>query len=96
MLGRTLINFLRIDPAFPTDRLAVASLDPLTSRYTRTQMPALSQRLLDAVRAVPGVKSAATSMCGLLTGCSSSSTYKVEGAAEEVELGVVTNLVTRF
>ena len=86
VLGRTLINFLRIDPGFPTDRLVVASLDPVTSRYTRPQMPALSQRLLDAVRAVPGVKSAATSMCGLLTGCSSSSPYWVEGAAQEVRL----------
>jgi predicted permease len=86
VLGRTLINVLRIDPGFPTDRLVVASLDPVTSRYTRTQMPALSQRLLDAVRAVPGVRSAATSMCGLLTGCSSSSPYRVEGAAQEVTL----------
>jgi predicted permease len=86
VLGRTLINFLRIDPGFPIDRLVVASLDPVTSRYTRPQMPALSQRLLDAVRAVPGVRSAATSMCGLLAGCSSSSTYIVEGAAQEVSL----------
>jgi predicted permease len=86
VLGRTLVNFLRIDPGFPTDRLVVASLDPVTSRYTRPQMPALSQRLLDAVRAVPGVRSAATSMCGLLAGCSSSSTCIVEGAAEEVSL----------
>ena len=86
VLGRTLVNFLRIDPGFATDRLVVASLDPVTSRYTRPQMPALSQRLLDAVRAVPGVRSAATSMCGLLTGCSSSSPYRVEGAAQEVSL----------
>ena len=86
VLGRTLINFLRIDPGFPTDRLVVASLDPVTSRYTRPQMPALSQRLLDAVRAVPGVRSAATAMCGLLTGCSSSSPYRVESAAQEVTL----------
>ena len=86
VLGRTLLNVMRIDPGFPTDRLVVASLDPVTSRYTRPQMPALSQRLLDAVRAVPGVKSAATSMCGLLTGCSSSSPYRVEGAAPEGRL----------
>jgi predicted permease len=86
VLGRTLINFLRIDPGFPTDRLVVASVDPVTSRYTRPQMPALSQRLLDAVRAVSGVRSAATSMCGLLTGCSSSSTYRIEGAGQEVSL----------
>ena len=86
VLGRTLINILRIDPGFPTDGLVVASLDPVTSRYTRPQMPALSQRLLDSVRQVPGVRSAATSMCALLTGCSSSSTYIVEGAAKEVSL----------
>ena len=86
MLGRTLINVLRVDPGFPIDGLVVASLDPVTSRYTRPQMPAFSQRLLDAVRGVHGVKSAATSMCGLLTGCSTSSTYRIEGTAQDVSL----------
>ena len=86
MLGRTLINVLRIDPGFPIDRLVVASLDPPTSRYTRPQMPALAQRLLDAVRPLPGVKSAAASMCGLLTGCASSSTYRIEGVTQDVSL----------
>ena len=86
VLGRTLVNFLRIDPGFPTDRLLVAALDSVASRFTRPQMPALSQRLLDAVRAVPGVKSAATSMCGLMTGCASSSTYRVEGTTPAVSL----------
>ena len=85
-LGRTLINVSRIDPGFPIDRLVVASLDPVTSRYTRPQMPVLSQRLLDAVRAVPGVTSAATAMCGLLTGCATSSTYRVEGAPQDTTL----------
>ena len=82
LLGRTLINFMRIDPGFSTARLVIASFEPITSGYVADQMPALSQRLIDAVRGLPGVRSAATSMCGLFDGCSSSGGYKVEGAAE--------------
>jgi len=85
-LGRTLAGYLRIDPGFQADRLVTASFDPISSKYTSAQMPALSQRLIDAVRGLPSVRSAATSMCGLLGGCSSTSSYAVEGTAGDVSL----------
>ena len=85
-LGRTLAGYLRIDPGFEADRLVTASFDPISSKYNAAQMATLSQRLIDAVRGLPSVRSAATSMCGLLGGCSSTSSYAVEGTAGDVSL----------
>jgi predicted permease len=81
LLGRTLVNFLRIDPGFSTD-LVTVSFDPITSGYTAPQIPSVSDRIVAAARALPGVASAATSMCGLLANCSSSGGYAVEGAGD--------------
>jgi len=85
-LGRTLAGYLRIDPGFDADRLVSASFDPVTSKYTAAQIPALAQRLIDGARALPGVRSAAVSMCGLVAGCSSTSTYAIDGLAGDAAL----------
>src|SRR6185436_10490865 len=82
LLGRTLINFMRIDPGFAPAGLVTVSLDPIPSGYPRDQYPALGARLVDAARGVPGVTAAAASTCGLIAGCSSSGGYRVEGIAE--------------
>src|SRR5262249_38986824 len=78
LFGRTFINFMRIDPGFSTDRLITASIDPIDSGYAADQHPALGHRLVAAVRAVPGVTSAAVSRCGLVAGCSSSGPFRIE------------------
>jgi predicted permease len=84
LLGRTLINFTRIETGFASDRLVTASFDPITSGYAPEQMAALAKRLVATVRALPGVTSASASRCGLIAGCSSSSSFRVEGAEEAV------------
>ncbi len=84
LLGRTLINFVRIDPGFAVDHLVSASFDPEFSGYQRDQMPALEQHLLAAAKAVPGVASAAVSWCGLVTNCGTFSGFRIEGATERV------------
>jgi predicted permease len=86
LLGRTLVNFIRIDPGFSTDRLVTASFDPITSGYAPVQMPALARRLVAAARTVPGVTSASASRCGLVAGCSSSSGFRIERSEENVSL----------
>jgi predicted permease len=86
LLGRTLVNFVRIDPGFSTDRLVTASFDAATSGYAPVQMPALARRLVAAARTVPGVTSASASRCGLVAGCSSSSGFRIERAEENVSL----------
>jgi len=82
LLGRTLINFMRIDPGFAAAGLVTVSLDPISSAYPRDQYPALGARLVEAARGVPGVTAAAASTCGLIANCSSSVGYRVEGIAE--------------
>jgi len=80
LLGRTLANFMRVDPGFSPDRLVTVSFDPIASLYPPEQASELARRLVAAVREVPGVSSAAASRCGLIAGCHSSSVFRVEGA----------------
>jgi predicted permease len=80
LLGRTLINFTRIDPGFSSEHLVTASFDPITSGYESAQYAPLARRLVAAVRTVPGVVSASASRCGLVAGCSTSSSVRLEGA----------------
>jgi len=83
LLGRTLLNFMRIDPGFSTDHIVSVSMDSITSGIKPSEVPAFSERMLDAVRGLPGVRSASTSMCGLIAGCSSSSSYSIEGSTTQ-------------
>jgi predicted permease len=79
LLGRTLLNFVRIDPGF-SDRLVVGVFDPVSSGYSADQLRNLDQNLAAAVRPLPGVTSVALSRCGLIAGCSSSGMFKFEGS----------------
>jgi predicted permease len=88
LLGRTLINFTRITTGFATEQLVTASFDPITSGYVSEQYAPLAHRLTAAVRAVPGVLSVAASRCGLVAGCSTSSTVHLEG----IETAVSSNI----
>jgi predicted permease len=80
LLGRTLVNYTRIDPGFSSEHLVTASFDPITSGYVSAQYAPLARRLVAAVRTVPGVVSVSASRCGLVAGCSSSSSVRLEGA----------------
>ncbi len=80
LLGRTLINLTRIETGFASDQLVTASFDPITSGYVSEPYAPLAHRLVAAVRAVPGVRSVSASRCGLVAGCSSSSSVHMEGA----------------
>ena len=79
LFGRTLVSFARLDPGFDTKTVVEVALDPLLSGYAREQMQAVSDRVLAAVRSVPGVASAAFSFCALGANCSSS--FRVPGTA---------------
>jgi predicted permease len=84
LLGRTLINFTRIETGFAGDQLVTASFDPITSGYVSEQYAPLAHRLVAAVRTVPGVRSVSASRCGLVAGCSTSSSVHLEGAEATV------------
>jgi predicted permease len=88
LLGRSLVNFAKVDPGYDTDRLVSVSFSPSASGYSAVQIPALSSRLVDAVTSTPGYVSAAVSTCGLLENCQYSSSYFIDGdrARDEVDL----------
>ena len=88
LLGRSLVNFAKVDPGYDTDRLVSVSFSPSASGYSAGQIPALSARLLDAVTSTPGYVSSAVATCGLLDNCQYSSSYFIDGdrARDEVDL----------
>jgi predicted permease len=88
LLGRSLVNFAKVDPGYDTDRLVSVSFSPSASGYSAAQIPALGARLVDAVMSTPGFVSAAVSTCGLLDNCQYSSSYFIDGdrARDEVDL----------
>ncbi len=55
---RTLDNALEHDPGFRSEGVAVASYDAGLLGYTREEQAALAERLLERVRAAPGIASA--------------------------------------
>ena len=85
LLGRTLTYFARIDPGFNPEHVVTATIDPNSSGYSREQVLPLVDRLLAAIRAIPGVESAAVTTCGLMTNCSYSSGYAIEGAGTGIQ-----------
>jgi predicted permease len=86
LLGRTLTYFARINPGFSTERVVTATIDPDSSGYTREQIPALVDRLLASMNAVPGVVSASVTTCGLMTNCTYTSGFTLEGADRGIQL----------
>jgi len=72
LLGRSLINFSRVDPGFSINPLVAIAFAPRISGYPVDQLPALRERLLTIARGVPDVTSAAISSCGLMANCTQS------------------------
>jgi predicted permease len=93
LLGRTLINLTSIHPGFSTGQLVTVSFDPLTSGYATEQTPALGERLVAAARSIPEVVSAAASRCGLVTGCVSSTGFRIENAERRQSVSLNQNWV---
>ena len=79
LLGRTLSYFARLDPGFNPGRLITAAIDPDTSGFRRDQIPALVDRVIAEVDAVPGVVSTSVTTCALMTNCTYSSGFAIEG-----------------
>ena len=75
---RTLRNLLEVDIGFRRQNLAVVEIDALTAGY-KDGAAALYGRLLDRIRAVPGVTAATYSANGIFSGSSCGTTIYVEG-----------------
>ena len=69
LLVRSMQNILRIDLGFQQAQILSVAIDPRLAGYEREQLPGLYQRLLERVKALPGVQQAAFANCGIMTDC---------------------------
>ena len=81
LFARTFRNLTTLDPGFERRGLIAARWDLRAAGYERTQIPALYRRLLDAVRAVPGVRSVSLSAYPIGSGSSMTASFEVPGRA---------------
>jgi putative ABC transport system permease protein len=76
---RTLDNLRQQDVGFETSNLDTFSLDPSNSGYGEDRMPHAIASALDAIRALPGVVSAASTTDPELSGNDAVSNFSVQG-----------------
>lgn len=76
---QTFQNLVGIDAGYERERVLSARIDLPAVGYTSDRLSSLQQRLLDAVRAVPGVQSASLSLTGLAGGSMRISGFAVPG-----------------
>lgn len=79
LFARTLHNVTRIDPGYERDEVVLARVDVQAAGYSSDRLPAFYQRLLQAVTAVPVVRSASLSTTGLATGSRRTSGFTIPG-----------------
>ncbi len=68
VLGRSLSNLWAVDPGFHRENVFLATLDPGKSGYPADRVPGFYDRVLERLRAVPRVQSAALASHGSLSG----------------------------
>ena len=79
LFARSLHNFMRLDLGFDRVHVLTVGLEFGASGYPLERLPGIYQRLVERVEAVPGVRSAAVAMCGLMSGCRVRSDVKISG-----------------
>ncbi len=85
----------RLNLGYDQEQVVTVWVRPELAGYPQEQLPALHRRLVESMEALPGVQSAAYAMCGLASGCRTSSSVTIEGyqpAAGE-DVGVQENRV---
>ena len=76
---RTFQNLVQVDVGYERERLVTARFDLRAAGYTADQLPALDDRLLSALRSIPGVRSASLSVNGIATGSVQTSNFSPPG-----------------
>jgi putative ABC transport system permease protein len=76
---RSFRNLLNVDTGIARARLLTVGVDPRLSGEPPENLPAMYRRVIDAVVAVPGVRSASLAMCGLQSRCALEDGFAVEG-----------------
>jgi predicted permease len=78
---RTVQNLRQVDVGFNPHNLVVFRVNPQLNRYDETRIFGLYAEMLDRIGTLPGVRSAALSQPGLLSGNNSSTSIFVQGRA---------------
>ena len=76
---RTMQNLRHVDPGFNTSHLVTFHIDPLLSGVEKARIPAVHQRVLEAVAALPGVQAVAATDDAELADTGHSGNVTVEG-----------------
>ncbi|MDX2151198.1 MAG: ABC transporter permease [Bryobacteraceae bacterium] len=71
LLGRSFQNLLHVDLGLDQEHILSITINPGAAGYMPDQTAELSRRIIERLNSVPGVRSAALAMCGLLSGCRS-------------------------
>jgi predicted permease len=79
LLGRSLENLRDFNPGFNKDNVLLFSLNPMMTGYTDTQLVPLYERMLDRLKAIPGVRSASFGIHSPLSSSFSSAIVSVQG-----------------
>jgi predicted permease len=92
LLGRSVMNLARVEPGFGVERLVSASFNIRRLGYSPARTDAMLDRLVATADSAPGATSAAVSVCGLLAGCSYTTSVKIKGPDSTV--GIYQNWVS--
>jgi predicted permease len=79
LLARTMWNLLQMDMGFEREQVLTVRFDPRAGGFAPAQLPALYAELVDNVRALPGVRSAAIALSSIAGGGTRSSGINVRG-----------------
>ena len=80
LFARSLQNLVHADLGFDREHVLSVWMSPRTAGYQGERLNALYGRLIERAQSVPGVRSAAISMCGLVVECRSSDNgIRIEG-----------------
>jgi predicted permease len=96
LFARSLRNLAKVELGFDREHVLSVWIDPRAAGYNAPQLPTLYRRLVERTEAVPGVRSAAVSMCGLAVECRSiTDGLKISGytAAPGEEIRIQVNYV---
>lgn len=96
LLGRTLAQVAATSPGFLVERLLAFSVSPVLSGYGGEQVPQLIARMLEEVRALPGVSAVAAVEEPILANSTSQMTVSIPGyePGPDEDMNPVINAVT--
>jgi predicted permease len=79
LFARSLYNLRHLDTGYETGNVITFRVDPALNGYDQPRIKRFYDQLLQEIRRVPGVSSAAVSQMAVLTGDASSRTIQVQG-----------------